>query len=34
VVLRHGCVSATLSGDGLTTHAVLAAMNADAVEAA
>ena len=33
VVLRHGRVSATLSGDGLTTHAVLEAMNTDAVEA-
>ena len=30
VVLRQGRVSATLSGEALTTHAVLEAMNTDA----
>ena len=34
VVLRQGRVSATLSGDALTTHAVLEAMNTDALEPA
>ena len=33
VVLRQGRVSATLAGDALTTHAVLEAMNTDALEA-
>jgi ABC-type sugar transport system ATPase subunit len=34
VVLRQGRVAATLSGDALTTHAVLEAMNTDALEPA